>query len=117
MYEICSFSSDRKFYAQQHFPYGIDRSGEFTCEQGQLLINHGHAYEALADGSREPATQEEERFLAVCRGEFEPETAHEKAWFLYCSKTRRAKSTYSSPIVGLNERPIDFAGNSTDFDL
>ena len=117
MNEIYSFSSDRKFYAREHFPYGIDRSGEFNCEQGDLLINHGYAYEALANGTREPATQEEERFVAVCRGEFEPETQHEKAWLLYCSKTRRAKSTCSSPLVGLNEKPVDFAENPTQFDI
>ncbi len=100
MANIPSFDSNRKFYGDGYFPYGIDRSGEFTREQANLLIEHGWAYQALAEGSRAPATKEEEAFVAVCRGEQAPATAHEKLWMLFCSKTSAPKAMVSSALVG-----------------
>lgn len=87
MDNIPSFDSNRKFYGDDYFPYGIDRSGEFSREQANLLIRHGWAYRALAEGSRLPVTPEEEAFVSVCQGEQAAETTHEKVWMLFCSKT------------------------------
>lgn len=99
MTNIPSFDSNRKFFGDSHFPYGLDRSGEFTLEQARLLINHGWAYQALADGSRVPATPEEESFVRVCLGEQAPETVHEKVWMLFWSKISAPKATIGSPLV------------------
>tara|TARA_B100000446_G_C10479348_1_gene315361 strand:- start:302 stop:595 length:294 start_codon:yes stop_codon:yes gene_type:complete len=96
MTNIAPFYSERKFYGDGHFPYGIDRSGEFTREQANFLLNHGWAYQALAEGSRTPVTPEEEVFVAVCRGEKPPKTAHEKAWMLFCTKISLSKEAISS---------------------
>ncbi len=87
------------FYGDEHFPYGIERSGEFTREQAKLLVQHGCAYQALAEGSRAPVTREEELFIAVCRGERPAQSVHEKAWQLFCAKTFASKSIVSSPLV------------------
>ncbi len=95
-----SFYSECKFYGESHFPYGIDRSGEFTREQADLLMQHGWAYQALAEGSRAPVTKEEEAFVAVCRGEQAPKTAHERAWMVFCTKTSAPKAVVSSPLLG-----------------
>ena len=103
MANIPSFDSNRKFYGDSHFPYGIDRSGEFTREQANLLIEHGWTYQALAEGARVPATPEEEAFVSVCRGEQAPETIHEKVWMLFCSKISAPKVTVGSPLV-VNKR-------------
>ena len=100
MANIPSFDSNRKFYGDDYFSYGIDRSGEFTLKQANLLIQHGWAYLALAQGTRVPATPEEETFVAVCRGEQVPETIHEKVWMLFCSKISLPKTMPSSPLVG-----------------
>lgn len=100
MANIPSFDSSRKFYGDAHFSYGIDRSGEFTREQANLLIEHGWAYQALAEGSRVPVTKEEEAFVAVCRGEQAPATVHEKVWMLFFSKISAPKAMVSSALVG-----------------
>ncbi len=104
MANIPPFYSNRKFYGDDYFPYGIERSGEFTREQAELLIQHGWAYMALAMGDRAPTSPEEEAFVAVCREQQAPETAHEKLWMLFRSKTSAQKAMVSSPLLG--ERPL-----------
>ncbi len=91
-----SFACNSKFYAQEHFPYGLSRSGEFTREQVSLLENHGRAYQALCDGSREANTEEERGFILVCRGEKAANSSHEKAWLRFCEKTQ-GQAAVSSP--------------------
>lgn len=93
-----SFYSNRKFFGESHFPYGLERSGEFTRQQTELLLNHGFAFQALADGSREPATLEEETFVAVCQGKQLAQTSHEKVWQLYCLKTNAKPVFVKSPF-------------------
>jgi len=107
MVQYKAFNSASKFYPKTHFPYGIDRSGEFTIEQSERLITHGEAYQALHDGTRLPANKEEEQFVAVCRGERAPTTAHERAWSVFCQKTQKKRAVVSfcstsNPIA--NER-------------
>ena len=89
MTKQCSFYSESKFYPDQHFPYGLSRSGDFNLFQAVLLEKHGQAYEALHFGLREPVNREEARFVEVCRGESPPQTEHEKVWIYYCEKIER----------------------------
>ncbi len=89
MDKYLSFSSRSKFYAEDQFPFGIERSGEFSVEQVTLLHNHGKAYQELHSGLREPVTKEEKEFLKSCRGEKQPGTAHEKVWLKFCEKTQK----------------------------
>lgn len=100
MKNIPSFESNRKFYGDGYFPYGIDRSGEFTSHQASLLIHHGCAYKALAEGTRTAVTAEEEAFVSVCHGRQAPKTDHEKVWMLFSSKITTPKAVVSSPYAG-----------------
>jgi len=117
MAESGSFCTDRQFNPRQYFPYGIGRSGEFTCEQADLLMNHGHAYQALADGSRAPVTEEEARFVAVCRSERAAETPHERAWSLFCAKISRPRSAVHSPLITASANAIDLSADFVDVEL
>jgi len=117
MTDLNSFSADREFNPREYFPYGISRSGEFTCEQAELLISHGHAYRALAEGSREPVTQEEVRFVDVCRGKRDAETAHERAWSLFCAKVARPRPAVHSPLVTAGWTAVDLSAEYDDPDL
>lgn len=110
MDNIVSFYSTRTFYGDSYFPYGLDRSGEFTIQQATLLKKHGWAYQGLAEGSREPITPEEEQFIAVCQGRREPESAHEKVWALYHKKI-------STPLFNASTASVkaeDFASPDED---
>jgi uncharacterized protein YifE (UPF0438 family) len=96
MSENTPFYSDLKFYGDMYFPYGIARAGEFTVNQVALLEKHGHAYQALHLGMRQPCCEEEKQFLAVCQGEREPETEHERVWMSLQQKanSRRGVSAF-----------------------
>ncbi len=96
MSKTMPFYSELKFYGDLYFPYGIARAGEFTVNQVALLEKHGHAYEGLYLGTREPCCAEEEQFLYVCRGEREPETEHERVWMSLQQKanSRRGVSAF-----------------------
>ena len=98
MHHSTAFKANAKFYADEDYPYGIDRSGEFTVEQCELLLHYGVAYEALDKGLRQPVNDEERRFVAVCRKEKAPVTVHERTWMHFCLKTqqRRSVASYST---------------------
>jgi hypothetical protein len=46
----------------------------------RLLVAHYGFYRALDTGARAPATEDQRRFVAVCRGTALPVTAHESAY-------------------------------------
>lgn len=117
MTDIASFSSNRKFYDDARFPYGIDRSGEFTRQHANLLLNHGWAYLALAEGSRAPATPEEKAFVLVCHGEREAVTEHQVVWQLYSAKISAPKSSVSSPHIGSQSLAGNDPGINIDHDF
>lgn len=81
------FESKKAFYATQHYPYGLAKSGEYTYEQVTLLERHGWAYQTLCSGEREPVGEEEEAFVLACRGEKQAITQHEKVWLKFYEKT------------------------------
>ena len=116
MTDYSSFQSDRTFYARQHFPYGLERCGEFTREQVQLIMKHGFAYEALDKAERTPENDEEKQFVLFCRGDKEAETKHERVW-------KRFRAATSKPIVyvsmeGTRNKPqIDMSEESVDSDF
>ena len=95
MPDCLSFQSNRVFYGTSVFPYGLERSGEFTIAQVELLHRHGCAYEALHNGSQSPVTEEEKDFVAVCQGAREPQTAHERVWMRFCQKASAQVSSFS----------------------
>jgi len=103
-----SFVSHKKFYGEEHFPYGIARSGEFTRKQASLLEDHGTAYYELHHGLRTPSTVEEKAFLKVCTGEKAAQTPHELAWQRYCEKTKPRRPPTSSMI---HARTEDLSGD------
>ena len=84
----------RGFWAEEFFPYGLSGSGEFTSEQVALLEAHGHAYEALANGTRAPVSAAEREFVACCKGEREACSPHEKAWARYRKKTAERRGHF-----------------------
>lgn len=84
------FYSEKVFRALDVFPYGLAKSGEFTCPQVELLEMHGEAYKELAEGRRTPVNSREERFVAVCLGKRPPETQHERVWISFCRKAQQA---------------------------
>lgn len=72
-----------------------------------MLENHGAAYLALHQGERVPVNREEERFLAVCRGELDPASEHEKVWALFLRKTEKRPSISAFGESSPNHSKLD----------
>jgi uncharacterized protein YifE (UPF0438 family) len=94
-----SFATSRKFYDDANFPYGFDRSGEFTVKQVQMLTERGCAYQELANGTRAPVTDEEHQFVEFSQGIRMAETDDERTWSRYISVLSKSQKYYG---VGLN---------------
>lgn len=90
-----SFTTNNRFFDNKHYPRGFSRHGDFTIKEAQLLERFGYAFNELDAGKRQPATEEERLFVAVCRGEREPVTDQEKVWSKYLVRTRRPKKFHT----------------------
>ncbi|WP_143247478.1 DUF413 domain-containing protein [Agaribacterium haliotis] len=100
-----SFHSSRKFYANDHYPYGLARSGDYNSKQSALLENCGQAYAELSSGKRKPVNDEEQRFVLVCKGELCAESEHELAWLRFCQKTDTRLSISAFGSQGKQQAP------------
>lgn len=96
-----SFATNRRFYDDKHFPRGFSRSGVFTIKEAQVLESFGHAFKELDEQLRQPNDVVEQHFVAVCRGEQNPESLEEKAWLKFKQRTgrRRFHALVGSPKV------------------
>lgn len=86
-----SFMTINRFFDNKHYPRGFSRHGDFTIKEAQILERQGHAFNELDLGKREPVTDEESLFVAMCRGEHEPATEAERIWAKYVAHTKRPK--------------------------
>ncbi|AGH37568.1 YifE like protein [Bibersteinia trehalosi USDA-ARS-USMARC-188] len=90
-----SFSVTRRFFDDKNYPRGFARHGDYTIRESQNLEQFGQACLALESGERQPATAEEEQFVAVVKGERVAETALEKVWIKYRTLTSKSKRIYT----------------------
>ncbi|MGC7559972.1 DUF413 domain-containing protein [Pasteurella sp. PK-2025] len=98
-----SFSVTRRFFDDKNYPRGFSRHGDYTIKESQVLEQYGQAFKALESGERAPVTQEEQDFVACCRGERQPETFLEKTWLKYRSRISTTKRVYTlSGVVGVD---------------
>ncbi|WP_449549076.1 DUF413 domain-containing protein [Lelliottia amnigena] len=86
-----SFTTTNRFFDNKNYPRGFSRHGDFTIKEAQLLERYGYAFNELDLGKREPATEDEKQFVAVCRGEREPESEIERVWIKYMGRIKRPK--------------------------
>ena len=86
-----SFITTNRFFDNKHYPRGFSRHGDFTIKEAQILERHGQAFNELDLGKREPATEAEKLFVAMCRGERVAATVEEKIWKKYTSRISRPK--------------------------
>ncbi|WP_029685936.1 DUF413 domain-containing protein [Tatumella saanichensis] len=86
-----SFTTTNRFFDNKNYPRGFSRHGDFTIKEAQLLERHGVAFNDLDLARREPVTEEETRFVDVCRGLRAPETEAERVWSKYMSRIKRPK--------------------------
>ena len=108
-----SFVTTRRFFDNKHYPRGFARHGDFTIKEAQILERLGAAFDELDSGKRQPATEEERLFVAVCHGERSAATENEKVWIKYRDNTRRPKLFYT---LSGGKPQADAAEDYTDSD-
>lgn len=62
---------------------------DLTQEDIALIRKYENFYRSLESGDREPATEAQKHFVAVCNMEAEVNTPHELAWMRYKNKIKR----------------------------
>ena len=104
-----SFIVTRRYFDDENYPRGFARHGDYTIKEAQVLEQFGQAFKALDKGERAPVTEEEESFVAFCRGEHPAETFFEKVWGKYRARIASAKRVYTlSGVIADNIE--DFSG-------
>ncbi|WP_291298638.1 hypothetical protein [Elioraea sp.] len=76
-----------------------------------LIRRHLPFYQALASGARPPATPAQRRFVAVARGEAQPETDHEEAFARWREGVAQADRALANETAHARFSP-DKAGRS-----
>lgn len=102
-----SFASDKKFFDTRNYPQGFQRSGDFTRIQAQLLEMKGAAFKALHEGTRAPATPEEEHFVLVCQGKETASTDTEKVWAQYLNALKRKQIYFTASSAAVESGGSD----------
>ncbi|AWB66944.1 hypothetical protein C2869_11075 [Saccharobesus litoralis] len=105
-----------RIYADhKNYPRGFRRSGDFSIKEADALEKFGTLIVALESGAYAPADDEDTHFVAVLRGEQEPDDLATKAWRKYIARINRPKlgSIYGSRI---DTSQVDDGGSSDDLD-
>lgn len=84
--ELKGFETSALFYDDVNFPHGFSRSGDFSITEADTLHKYGRAMKALHEGDRTPNTDDENHFVAVCKGKESPSSTAERAWIKYQAK-------------------------------
>ncbi|WP_407221906.1 DUF413 domain-containing protein [Escherichia coli] len=59
-----------RYFDNKHYPRGFSRHGQTSpSKRHNCLSGRGYAFNELIWRKREPVTEEEKLFVAVCRGE------------------------------------------------
>jgi uncharacterized protein YifE (UPF0438 family) len=104
-----SFSVTRRFFDDKNYPRGFARHGDYTIRESQILEQVGQACLALENGERKPVTEEEKRFVAVCKGDEIAESFIEKTWQKYRALTTKSKRIYTLSGNAGSEAGDDFS--------
>lgn len=89
----------RKFYGDEHFAGGIERSGFFTISEANFLVEYGDTLNGLSAGNLNPESAAESEFVACIQSNIASNSYEVKLWRKYIkavhSVTHRASANSS----------------------
>ncbi|MEC8327635.1 MAG: DUF413 domain-containing protein [Pseudoalteromonas spongiae] len=89
----------RKFYDDEHFAGGIERSGFFTISEANFLVEYGDTLNGLSAGNLNPESAAESEFVACMQSNIASNSYEVKLWRKYIkavhSVTHRASANSS----------------------
>gem|GEM_PF-3804731 len=77
----------RSFRDPINYPYGIEKSGDYSIRESMLLGTHGALCMALMNGEVENPSKEDRRLIKVVYGKLPARTDVERIWLKYWNKT------------------------------
>jgi len=80
------FTVFKPFNDSRNYPYGLERSGDYSIREASLLRRLGETFRRLEVGEHSPANEVEVQFVKMIRGEKEASTDCEKLWLKYRAK-------------------------------
>lgn len=90
------FTEIKPFTDNRNYPYGIERSGDYSIREAQTLRRLGETFRRLETGEHEPANEVEEQFVKMIRGEKEASSDCEKLWLKYRAHVEgKSRATFS----------------------
>ncbi|GGF54708.1 DUF413 domain-containing protein [Alteromonas lipolytica] len=107
----------KQFIDRQHFPYGFRKSGDFSISEADALSAYGKTLAALESGELTPENAEEQRFIAVLKGEEAATSCLEKAWIKYIKLARNRKQFYTLHSSASNQSDYDDDYSDDEFDV
>lgn len=98
------------------YPYGFRRSGDFSISESDALAKYGTLFNALYKGEIEPSDSDDERILAIMRGDAQAERIEEIAWLKYQARLNRPRlgSLYGNKKQSIE---LDDSDDVDDIDL
>lgn len=108
----------KSFFDDEHYPYGLESSGDFSIKETKLITQYGNLCRALTDESLAAETDEDRGVIAAVRQEKTPETDLEKAWTKYLRMINDDKLITSMSLSTVRDgEETDFSeGSSSDYD-
>ncbi|MDH2432290.1 DUF413 domain-containing protein [Pokkaliibacter sp. MBI-7] len=107
----------KSFFDDEHYPYGLDSSGDFSIKEAKLITQYGNLARALMDGRLSPENSEDKDLLAICRNEKVPTTDLEKAWAKYLTKINEDGYIASMSLSTVRDgEETDFSEGGSDYD-
>jgi len=109
------FLSDRKFYDDNHFPYGFHRSGDFTITEADILVRYGYTMNQLMKGEIEPSEPEHKRLLQVIKGQEQVKYIEEAVFLKYIHLIDEKEKTFP-PVKKVKIAELAIGDESDDSD-
>lgn len=105
----------RPFADRANYPYGIERSGDFSVRECQVLNQCGSLYQALLKGEVVNPSEDDFHMMDVMAGAQPAAALTEKVWMKYLEKTEKMK-TVPSMLVSYGKNAgedLDFSADSS----
>lgn len=99
----------RKFYGDEHFAGGVERSGFFTISEANYLVEYGDTLHGLSAGSLAPTSVAEAEFVACIQSDIVSNSYEVKLWRKYI-KAVRSVTHRASANSSRTEQHYSFEG-------
>ncbi|MCH8529979.1 MAG: DUF413 domain-containing protein [Saccharospirillum sp.] len=90
------FTEIKPFTDNRNYPYGIERSGDYSIREAQTLRRLGETFRRLETGDLKPSNEVEKQFVQMIQGKKEASSDCEKLWLKYRAHVEgKSRATFS----------------------